>query len=125
MRRAEEAGVADGQAGDSSEAREEKIAGLSHELQESIVDVLVRKANAAAEEYGCNGIILAGGVAANQRLREALRAEAAVSVFIPPPILCTDNGAMIAAAAYPRLIRGEVSGYELDVVPSLRLGAAA
>jgi N6-L-threonylcarbamoyladenine synthase len=125
LRRAEEAGITDGQAGESSEAMEEKIAGLSHELQESIVDVLVRKANAAAEEYGCNGIILAGGVAANERLREALRAEAAVSVFIPPPILCTDNGAMIAAAAYPRLIRGEVSGYELDVVPSLRIGAAA
>ena len=125
LRRAEEAGIVDMQAAKSSEAREEIIAGLSHELQESIVDVLVRKANAAADEYGCNGIILAGGVAANERLREVLAARATVSVFIPAPILCTDNGAMIAAAAYPRLIRGEVSGYELDVDPGLRIGAAA
>ncbi|MCH8221788.1 MAG: tRNA (adenosine(37)-N6)-threonylcarbamoyltransferase complex transferase subunit TsaD [Chloroflexi bacterium] len=122
LRRAEEAGIVDEPA---SEASEEKIAGLSHELQESIVDVLVRKANAAADEYGCNAIILAGGVAANRRLRQVLTAEATVSVFIPPPILCTDNGAMIAAAAYPRLIRGEASDYELDVDPGLRIGAAA
>ena len=125
LRRAEEAGIVDRQAAKSSEAREEIIAGLSHELQESIVDVLVRKANAAADEYGCNGIILCGGVAANERLREVLAARATVSVFIPAPILCTDNGAMIAAAAYPRLMRGEVSGYELDVDPGLRIGAAA
>ncbi len=122
LRRAEEAGVVDAEQG---EARDEIVAGLSHELQESIVDVLVRKANAAADEYGCNGIILAGGVAANERLREVLAARATVSVFIPAPILCTDNGAMIAAAAYPRLIRGEASGYELDVDPGLRIGAAA
>ncbi len=122
LRRAEEAGIVDEP---DPEAREEIVAGLSHELQESIVDVLVRKAVAAADEYGCNGIILAGGVAANRRLREALTMESTVSVFIPPPILCTDNGAMIAAAAYPRLIRGEVSGYELDVDPGLRIGAAA
>ena len=124
LRRAEDEGLVDSPP-TASDNTNEKIAGLSHELQESIVDVLTRKASDAADQYGCNGIILGGGVAANQRLRERLRERSPVPVFIPSPILCTDNGAMIAAAAYPRLLRGEISNYRLDVDPGLGIGAAA
>ncbi len=96
--------------------------GLAWELQESIVDVLTRKAIDAAESHGCAGIILGGGVAANARLRERLRESSSVPVVIPAPVLCTDNGAMIAAAAHPQLARGERSSMDLDVDPGLRIG---
>jgi len=119
LRRAEDLGLTD--AGRDNRL----VAGLSHELQESIVDVLVTKTVAAAEQFECNGIIVGGGVAANGRLRQQFHRQSTLPVFIPPPILCTDNGAMIAAAAYHHLARGETSGYDLDVDPSLRLGKVA
>ena len=119
LRRAEDLGLTD-------EGRDVRlVAGLSHELQESIVDVLVTKTLGAAEAFDCNGIIVGGGVAANGRLREQFHRQSTLPVFIPPPVLCTDNGAMIAAAAYHHLMSGESSGFDLDVDPSLRLGKAA
>jgi N6-L-threonylcarbamoyladenine synthase len=119
LHRAREAGITDE---NGPEYYPGEVANLAHELQESIVDVLTRKAVAAADEVGANAIILGGGVAANARLREVLRERSRVPVFIPPPILCTDNGAMIAAAAYPRLARGEASTLDFDIDPSLDLG---
>ena len=119
VRRAEAAGIYPAPEGG---ADREAVAALARELQEAIVDVLVFKAVTAAERFGCNGIILGGGVAANARLRKRLLQESPVPVVIPPPILCTDNGAMIAAAAHHRLQRGERSGLDLDVDPGLRLG---
>lgn len=69
-------------------------------FQEAVVDVLVAKTLKAAQEYHAKAILLAGGVAANARLRERLQNEAQLPVFIPDVRFCTDNGAMIAAAAF-------------------------
>ena len=67
-------------------------------FQESVVDVLSKKAIHVAEREGARSLLLAGGVAANMRLREIVQERSTVPVYIPPPFLCTDNAAMIAAA---------------------------
>ena len=72
-------------------------------FEESVCDVLAKKAARAAEREGVASLLVAGGVAANRRLRERIREESPVPVHIPPPSLCTDNGAMIAAAAFRHL----------------------
>ncbi len=99
------------------------VADIAASFQAAIADVLVEKTIRAAQEFGAAQILLAGGVAANARLRERMRNRAPVPVLIPPPKLCIDNGAMIAAAAWWHVQRGEKSGWELDVVPSLKLSA--
>jgi N6-L-threonylcarbamoyladenine synthase len=99
------------------------VAQTAHAFQESVVDVLVSKTVDAARQYGATAILLAGGVAANTRLREELRRRADVPVEAPPLSLCTDNAAMIAAAAYYRFATGRQHDWSLDVNPSLRLGA--
>ena len=75
-------------------------ADLAASFQEAVVDVLLTKAISAAKNFGCESLILAGGVAANSRLRtEAMRrtSEAGIRLRTPPTALCTDNGAMVAA----------------------------
>jgi N6-L-threonylcarbamoyladenine synthase len=94
---------------------------LASAFQESVVDVLVTKAVDAARAFGATEILLAGGVAANQRLREELARRAPVPVRYPPLALCTDNAAMIAAAAFYRFEAGRQSGWDLDVEPNLKL----
>ncbi len=94
---------------------------MAHAFQESVVDVLVTKTVEAARESGATEIVLAGGVAANTRLRSELARRADVPVRYPPVWLCTDNAAMVAAAAYYRFDAGLQSGWELDVQPGLRL----
>jgi len=94
---------------------------IARAFQEAVVDVLVEKTRAAAEEYAVKMVLIGGGVAANRSLREQMRARIPVPVLIPPIALCTDNGAVIAAAAHHRFIAGERSGWNLDVVPGLRL----
>ncbi len=69
-------------------------------FQTAVIDVLTRKAVNVAKESGAGSILLSGGVAANGPLRELMRERSPVPVFVPPPVLCTDNGAMIAAAAH-------------------------
>lgn len=96
---------------------------LAHAFQESVVDVLVSKAADAAARHGATAILLAGGVAANTRLRDELTRRSPVPVRYPPLDLCTDNAAMVAAAAHHRFAAGVQSGWSLDVNPSLRLGA--
>ncbi len=73
---------------------------LAREFQASVVDVLSRKTARAAAEFGAEAVIIAGGVAANGPLREALRDRCPLPVRWPPLSLCTDNAAMIGAAAY-------------------------
>jgi len=95
---------------------------LAAAFQESVVDSLVTKALAAAEDNTARCIVLSGGVAANTLLRSELTRRSPLPVIAPPPVLCTDNGAMIAAAGYRRLIAGERSGLAMDVEPGLRIG---
>jgi N6-L-threonylcarbamoyladenine synthase len=100
------------------------LADLCASYQAAIVEVLVRKTRRAARKHGLEHVQVCGGVAANQGLRAALRAageEDGFRVYIPPPARCTDNAAMIAAAGYHRLARGERDGLDLDAVPSAPL----
>ena len=90
-------------------------------FQLAVVDVLVAKTVEAAKQLKVEQILLSGGVAANKTLTQHFLASWPVSVLIPPPYLCTDNAAMVAACGYYHLQRGEASGYDLDVVPSLSL----
>ena len=102
---------------------QEIITQLASAFQESVVDVLTKKSLDALSETHAKGIILGGGVTANARLREQLRESAVgIPLFIPPPRLCVDNGAMIAAAGYFNSLRRPVDALSLDVIPSLRLG---
>lgn len=90
-------------------------------FEESVCDVLTLKAVRAAERTGARSLLAAGGVAANQRLRVLLRERAeraGLPVFIPPPALCTDNAAMIAAAAFHHLEDAVAPTEALDVRPT-------
>ena len=91
-------------------------------FQEAVIEVLVTKTVAVATERRVNQILLAGGVASNELLREWLTRNSPIPVRVPKPILCTDNAAMIAACGYYHFQAGKVDGLNLDVIPSLRLG---
>jgi len=100
----------------------EHIADICASLQEAIADILSLKAVNAARKYGVENIILCGGVSANYRLRELLaeRAEKnGLNLICPPPSLCTDNGAMIAAAAIFRKRAGVLVKNSLNRVFSI------
>ncbi len=88
-------------------------------FQQSVVDVLSKKTAAAAAREGARCVLLSGGVAANGPLREAIAARSPVDVFVPPPVLCTDNGAMIAACAHHRF-EALAAGMDLDPQPGMR-----
>ncbi len=97
------------------------LADLSASFQAAVVDVLSAKVVRAAEEFDVTAVLLCGGVSANQALRATTAGRASVPVYYPPPILCTDNAAMVGACAHRRFISGERAGWDLDVVPGLRL----
>jgi len=101
--------------------QEEMVANIAASFQESVVDVLAEKAVAAAAEHEVKAILLCGGVSANKALQATVRERAPLPVYYPPPVLCTDNAAMIAACGHFRFRAGVRAGWELDVEPGLRL----
>jgi|YNPNPStandDraft_1061719.scaffolds.fasta_scaffold28731_2 N6-L-threonylcarbamoyladenine synthase len=100
------------------------VADLAASFQAAVVDVLVTKTADAAREFGVGRVCVCGGVAANRALRAAVAARLPVPTSIPPLFLCTDNAAMVAAAAHYRLLRDGPSAPDFDVEPDLALIAA-
>jgi len=104
--------------------REIDLHNISSAFQAAVIDVLVEKSFLAARQKNVKIFLLAGGVAANSELRARLRQRVETEetkVIFPPPELCTDNAAMVAAAGYYRLRRGNTASYDLNAVPSLSL----
>ena len=101
------------------------VADVAASFQKAVVDVLVEHSVRATKELGMNKLAMAGGVASNSCLRaamqEACEAEG-IELYYPSPIFCTDNAAMIGAAAYYEYINGVRHDLDLNAVPNLRLG---
>ena len=100
-------------------------ADVAASFQKAVVDVLVEHAMHAMEEYGFKKFAIAGGVASNSALRSAMEEackKRGVAFYHPSTILCTDNAAMIGAAAYYEYLAGTSSGWDLNAVPNLKLG---
>jgi N6-L-threonylcarbamoyladenine synthase len=98
------------------------LADFCASFQAAVVDVLVRKARRALAREGLRDLVVCGGVAANRGLRQALAAAAAedgFSLYVPAPVLCTDNAAMIALAGTWAIERGERGALDLSVDPGL------
>ncbi len=105
----------------------QELADLCASFQAAVLDQLVRKTGLALEQSRLRTLVVAGGVACNRGLRAALQKKCdalSVRLVIPSPARCTDNAAMIAAAGYFRLARGERADLRLNATASLRLGAA-
>jgi N6-L-threonylcarbamoyladenine synthase len=101
---------------------------LRHDLvasfQEAVVDVLVEKTLRAAKQKKIKTVVLAGGVAANSRLRQKMEARCraeGLTAILPPPALCTDNAAMIGAAAYYHVKQKKISKLDLAAAASIEL----
>ncbi len=104
--------------------RDIPAADIAASFQHAVVEELAEKAILAARDTGACTLALAGGVAANSGLRATLSArcqKAGIDLRMPPPVLCTDNAAMIGSAAYYRLMRGELATLSLNAEPSLKL----
>ena len=108
--------MAEGKGGERDERWVKEAAAT---FQEAIIDVLVSKTIQAALKTGVKQVLLAGGVAANSALRERFKADSPLPVLIPPPILCTDNAAMIASCAYYHHMSGNLPDKGYDVIPGL------
>jgi N6-L-threonylcarbamoyladenine synthase len=104
-------------------AAEPDVAALARGFEEAVVDALARKTVAAARETGAAEVVVAGGVAANLRLRRRLQEELGERARFPALEHCTDNAAMIGAAAHYSLLRGVRHGLDMDVDPNLDLAA--
>ncbi|MFM7677238.1 MAG: tRNA (adenosine(37)-N6)-threonylcarbamoyltransferase complex transferase subunit TsaD, partial [Roseiflexaceae bacterium] len=88
--------------GEGSPALRQRQRELAFLFQESVVDILTKKTRQAVLQYDAKAVVLAGGVAANARLRELMVRRIPVPVHVPALALCTDNAAMIAACAFYR-----------------------
>ena len=99
-------------------------ADIAASFQAALVEVLVEKTVAAARDSNIKQVVLAGGVARNSYLRKAFNPRAAtekLQIYIPEPILCTDNAAMIAWLGYQKLKQGTRSDFGLAPIPGLKL----
>lgn len=108
-----------------SQALDQQTLDLIASFQRAVVDDLKRKTFAAAEHYGAHGLLVSGGVAANRELRTRFTAEAAkrgLPIAFPTLALATDNAAMIAAAAWPKLLANDFAPPSLSARASLALG---
>ncbi len=100
-------------------------ADVAASFQKAVTDVLVEHAMHAVEEFGMGQFAIAGGVASNGTLREAMKEacrKKGIRFYHPSPILCTDNAAMIGAAAYYEYLAGTRHGWDLNAIPNLKLG---
>ena len=100
-------------------------ADIAASFQKAVIDVLVEHAVHATKEYRIDKFAIAGGVASNQTLREAMEKackERGIQFYHPSPIFCTDNAAMIGSAAYYEYLQGRRDGWDLNAVPNLKLG---
>lgn len=100
-------------------------ADIAASFQQAVVDVLVEHTMAAAKDYSIDKVAIAGGVACNSGLREGMRSaceKQGYSFYLPTPLLCTDNAAMIGAAGYYDFRNGVRHGLDLNAVPGLKLG---
>lgn len=98
---------------------------LAASFQHSVVESLVSRGILACEEYGFKKLAIAGGVASNTALRAAMKVaceKKGIAFYHPSPVYCTDNAAMIGAAAYYEYLRGNIAGWDLNAVPNLKLG---
>ncbi len=103
-----------------SDQSEQTKADVAYAFQEAVVDTLTIKCKRALKQTGYNQLVIAGGVSANQQLREHLNALAkstSLEVFYPQPKYCTDNGVMIAYAGLLRLKGGEQDGEGFSIIP--------
>ncbi len=104
--------------------KEISVPDVAASFQQSVVDVLLGNAMAAAEKYSIKKLSLAGGVASNSAIRAAFKEECEkrkIKLYIPSPVYCTDNGAMIASAGYYEFMKGTRHGWDLNAVPNLKL----
>jgi len=102
------------------EQKEEEysVEDMAASFQFAVVDILVEKTIAAAKEYRAKQILIAGGVSANQLLRDTMMSRSSITVNIPPLNYCTDNAAMVGAAGYFRFIKGYKDTLDMDVFPN-------
>jgi N6-L-threonylcarbamoyladenine synthase len=117
--------IADAKPADALPLCDKETLNLIASFQRAVVDDLARKTFAAAETFHTASIVVSGGVAANRELRQhflALGRERALPVIFPSLELSTDNAAMIAAAAWPKFVTGEIATATLTAEPSLSLG---
>lgn len=113
---------------DSGLPDDQTCADIAHAFQEAVVDTLAIKCRRALQACGMDTLIIAGGVSANNRLREKLESSLAKinsRVFYARHEFCTDNGAMIAFAGCQRLLAGELTGLSVDVFPRWPLDTLA
>lgn len=104
--------------------REINTADVAAGFQAAVLDVIVAKTLSAALDMNKDKIVLAGGVAANSRLREMFEEECGrhgIGLYYPSPVLCTDNAAMIGCAAYYKYKAGGIDELTLDAIPNLKL----
>ena len=100
-------------------------ADVAASFQKAVIDVLVEHAMNAVKEYGFDKLAIAGGVASNSSLRNAMQEACVrnkVKFYHPSPIFCTDNAAMIGVAGYYEYMAGTRHGWDLNAVPNLKLG---